>query len=188
MKNIALHILDIAQNSISAGASLINIELRDSPRQDELVVKISDNGKGMDQEAVNRVADPFYTTRTTRKVGMGIPLLKHNAEQAGGRLTLSSVPCAGTKLKATFSRSHPDCPPLGDVAGVISLLSGANPAIDFVYRHTSGTADYVFDTREVKLILEEVPLSEPSVIRYIKEMINENLRELEAPETIIKIM
>jgi anti-sigma regulatory factor (Ser/Thr protein kinase) len=178
MKEIALHILDITQNSISAGASCVDIEILEAPDKDELIVVIDDNGRGMTREMVDKVSDPYFTSRTTRKVGMGIPLFKHNAEQAGGSLEITSEPGIGTRLTAKFCRSHMDCPPIGDIAGVISMLAGANPGLDFRFTHRTVKSSYVFDTREVKEVLEEVPLSEPAVIRYMKEMISENLTDL----------
>ncbi len=178
MKEIALHILDIAQNSISAGASIVNIELLENISDDILHLKISDNGKGMDENTVNNVTDPYFTTRRTRKVGLGIPLLKHSAEQAGGSFMISSIPGQGTEISAIFCHSHIDRPPVGDIAGVISILAGANPEIDFIYRHAIDGADYTFNTIELKEVLEEVPLSEHAVIRYMKEMIEDNLKSL----------
>ena len=178
MKDIALHILDIAQNSVSAGANLIMIETVEKPSDDKLTVKISDNGCGMDREMVRKVTDPWVTSRTTRRVGMGIPLLMQSAVQSGGNLDISSEPGRGTIIKALFRHSHIDRPPKGDIAGVISILAGANPLIDFIYRHLYEDCEYIFDTREVKDALEDVPLSEPAVIRYMKEMIDENLRVL----------
>jgi anti-sigma regulatory factor (Ser/Thr protein kinase) len=178
MKDISLHILDIAQNSISAGATIINIGVNEDVENDILVLQIDDNGKGMNPETVERVTDPYYTSRKTRKVGLGIPLLMHNARQAGGSFSVSSDPGKGTRITALFRLSHMDLPPRGDIAGVISLLSGANPGIDFIYRHSTGKAEYVFDTREVKDTLQDVPLSEPAVIRYMKEMIDENIRDI----------
>ena len=178
MKDIALHILDIVQNSVSAGATLVNIEVVEKVGNDRLILSVSDDGPGMDNEVRMKVADPFYTTRITRKVGLGIPLLKQNAEQAGGSFTISSDSGKGTSVTAVFIRSHWDRPPKGDIAGVISILAGANPSMDFRYRHEFEEYEYIFDTREVKNALEDVPLSEPAVIRYLKEMIEENLRAL----------
>ncbi len=181
MRDIALHILDIAQNSVSAGATLVNIEVLEKVGNDRLILSISDNGQGMDNELIIRVTDPYCTTRNTRKVGLGIPLLKHNAEQSGGIFTISSARGKGTKVTAVFSHTHWDRPPKGDIPGVISILAGANPSMDFLYRHTIEDFEYIFDTREIKEALEDVPLSEPAVIRYMKEMIEENLGEV--PET-----
>ncbi len=176
MKDIALHILDIAQNSISAGSNKIFIEISENPEEDKLILTIIDNGRGMDKEKVLKVTDPWFTTRTTRKVGMGIPLLKHNAEQAGGAFFISSAPGEGTRLTAIFGLSNIDRPPFGDIPGVVSLLAGANPSLDFIYRYSEGEREYIFDTREIKEVLEDVPLSEPAVIRYMKEMLEENLK------------
>ncbi len=178
MKEIALHIMDIVQNSVSAGATLVNIEVIEKNAEDRFIVIISDNGRGMDKEVINKVTDPYYTTRTTRSVGMGIPLLKQNAEQAGGSFTITSRQGEGTIVTSIFGHSHIDRPPKGDIPGVVSILAGSNPEMDFVYRHAIDASEYVFDTREVKKILEDVPLSNFSVIKYIKEMIEENVREL----------
>jgi hypothetical protein len=179
MKSIALHIMDISQNSIAAGAGLIEITVREDFTRDLYVFSVCDNGRGMDPAAVDRVTDPFFTTRTTRRVGMGIPLLKHSAEQSGGSLSVSSRPGYGTRVEATFIHSSIDRPPEGDIPGVVSLLAGANPERDFLYKYSAGDIRYTFDTREIKKVLEEVPLSEPAVIRYMKEMIEENTVELQ---------
>ncbi len=178
MRDIALHILDIAQNSVSAGATLVNIEILEKVGNDRLILSITDNGQGMDNELIMKVTDPYYTTRRTRKVGLGIPLLKHNAEQSGGSFTISSARGKGTRVTAVFSHTHWDRPPKGDIPGVISILAGANPSMDFIYRHAFEDFEYIFDTREIKEVLEDVPLSEPAVIRYMKEMIEENLKEI----------
>ena len=178
MKDIALHILDIALNSVSAGATRVSIEIVENRNEDKLTLRIADNGKGMNDEMIQKVTDPYFTTRTTRRVGMGIPLLKHSAEQAGGSFGISSVLGQGTSLIATFVHSHMDRPPTGDIAGVISMLAGANPSMDFVYHHVRDDSRYNFDTREIKEALEDIPLNEPAVIRYMKEMIEENTKEI----------
>jgi hypothetical protein len=178
LKDIALHILDIVQNSIYAGASMVEITVIENTVSDEFKVIISDNGNGMEREMLNKVTDPFFTSRKTRKVGLGIPLLKSRAEQAGGSFLISSVPGKGTELIAIFGHSHLDRPPKGDVAGVISILAGANPGMDFVFRHWFNETGFVFDTREAKEILEGVSLQEPAVMNYIKEMIRENMQEI----------
>jgi anti-sigma regulatory factor (Ser/Thr protein kinase) len=183
MKELALHILDIVQNSISAGASGVKVTVRENRCADRLEIEIEDNGRGMPAEVLNMVDDPFYTTRTTRKVGLGIPLLKHSALQAGGNLSISSVPGEGTRLTVTFVHSHIDRPPLGDIAGVISSLAGMNPGMVIGYRHEihrkEGKREYGFETREVMEILGDIPLSEPAVILFLKEMIYENIMAME---------
>jgi len=178
MKDLSLHILDIAQNSIVAGASLIKVEIDEQVNSDTLMVRITDNGKGMNEETLKKVTDPYYTSRTTRKVGLGIPLFKQNAELSGGSLHLISSPGAGTTLEAQFEHQHLDRPPLGDIAGVMVILVSANPELDFVYAHQLNEKNYTFDTREVKEVLDGIPLNEPQVVRMLRDMIKENLSEL----------
>lgn len=173
-----MHILDIVQNSISANATLIEIRIRENLEINVFDVLIKDNGKGMDDEFLEQVTDPYTTTRTTRKVGMGIPLLKHSAEQSNGYVKVYSAKQVGTTIEATFQRDHIDRPPLGDIAGTIVLLAAANPDIDFKYIHVVNNNKYIFDTREVKEILEEVKISDPKVRGMLKEMIKENLDEI----------
>ncbi len=179
MKDLALHILDLVQNSISAGAGLIQIDILESVSENLFAIAISDNGRGMPASVLEQVRDPFYTSRTTRKVGMGIPLFEQTARQSGGTLEISSNPGEGTRVEARMVHDHIDRPVLGDIGGVISMLAGANPETDFVYTHNKNGNRYAFDTREVKAILEDVPLSELSVIKSMKEMIQENLVELD---------
>lgn len=180
MKDIALHILDIAQNSIAAGANLIEISVDEAIEQNMIGITIKDNGKGMTAEMLQQVTDPYVTSRKTRKVGMGLPLLKHSAEQCGGTLKIFSEPGQGAEVQAFFSASHIDLPPWGDMAGVIILLVTANPHLDFLYFHRSKKDEYTFDTREIKAALEGVPIEEPQVRKFLKDMIEENLNEIEA--------
>ncbi len=180
MKDLALHILDILQNSVSAGALLIKISIDELPDKDTYRLKIVDNGKGMDAWMVQKVTDPFFTTRTTRKVGLGLPLLKQNAERAGGFLTIHSQPGEGTEIEAEFSFSHIDRLPTGDIAGILSLTASSYPGIDFVYTHTTPAGTYLFETKEIKETLEEIPISNPKVIAFMKELIGDNLKEIQA--------
>jgi anti-sigma regulatory factor (Ser/Thr protein kinase) len=178
MKDISLHILDITQNSISAGASMIRIEICEDTERDSLTIWIRDDGRGMNQDDVKMATDPYFTTRTTRNVGLGLPLLMHQAEQAGGRLDISSQPGKGTEVMACFMLSHIDRPPLGDIAGVIKILIGANPDLDFIYRHARGKQEYVLDSREIRMVLEGIPLNHHELLESIREMILENLRDI----------
>ena len=180
MNEIALHILDITENSITAGASLIFISIAEIEALDNYEVVISDNGKGIEPDMLENVTDAFVTSRTTRKVGLGLPLFKQNAEQTGGSFSIESVVGEGTETKAIFKLNNIDRPPLGDMAGTMVLLTGANPEIDFVYEHKVNDKIYVFDTREVKQVLDDVPISNPEVRKYIREMIDENLKEIQA--------
>ena len=180
MNELSLHILDITENSVSAEATLIFIRITENVVADDYKIEITDNGKGIPPDMLDKVTDAFVTSRTTRKVGLGLPLFKQNAEQTGGSFNIKSVVGKGTTTTAVFKLENIDRPPLGDMAGVMAILAGSNPEIDFVYTHTVNEQSYAFDTREIKLILEDVPLSNPEVRRYIKEMIDENLKEIRA--------
>jgi len=180
MKDLALHILDILQNSVSAGATLIKLQIDEIPDEDKYLVKFIDNGKGMDEEMVQHVTDPFFTTRTTRKVGLGLPLLKQNAERTGGSLMIHSIPGKGTEVEARFSFSHIDRLPTGDIAGTLALTVSSCPAINFIYTHTTPHGIFKFDTLEIKEELGELPISNPQVIAFMKDLINDNLKEIKA--------
>lgn len=179
MKDLSLHILDIAQNSITAKATLIQIAIVEDTVADTYTITITDNGYGIPPDMLARVTDPYTTSRTTRKVGLGIPLFKQNAERTGGGLTITSEVGKGTVLTAAFVHSNIDRPVLGDIAGVVVILVSANPSIDFVYTHVVNQQSYVFDTRDVREALDGIPLNEPSVIPLLKEMIAANLEELQ---------
>lgn len=178
MKDIALHILDIVQNSIAANALAINILLEFNKAPDHLAITISDNGRGIDSETLKKVTDPFYTERTTRKVGLGLPLLKQNAEQTGGWMKINSLPNHGTCIEACFMTNHWDCPPLGDLAGVLVLLVQASPQIHFIFETNSDSDRYRFDTDEIKQILEEVPINSPEIREGLKLLISSNIGSL----------
>lgn len=178
MKDIALHILDVANNSISAKATLVEIVVDEQIDTNTYTLSIIDNGIGMSPEIVQKVTDPFYTTRTTRKVGMGIPLLKQNAEQSGGALVIQSEEGKGTHLTALFEYNNFDRPPNGDLAGVLTILITGNPKIDFLYTHKYQDKTVVFDSREIKEALEDVSIDNPQIIRYLKEMFEENINEI----------
>lgn len=179
MKDISLHILDIIQNSIVANASLIEISIVEDDINDLLSISIKDNGKGMSKELCESVTDPYTTTRSTRKVGLGIPLFKQNAERTGGSLTISSQLGVGTTLIAKFVPSNIDCLPLGDIASVIALSSSGNPSVDFIYYHKKNSNLYTFSTLDIKEILGEISIATPSVSKYLKEMIQTNLEEIQ---------
>ena len=178
MRELSLNILDVAQNSISANASLIEIEAVESTAEHTLLIGIYDNGRGMTDEQVESVKDPFFTTRTTRKVGMGIPLFKLAAEQTGGSLSIESQVGTGTKVKAVFKTDNIDFTPLGDIESTIITLISMNTDIDFIYRYKVDENEFVLSTQELKTILGDVPLNEPSVTQWIKEYLYENCREI----------
>jgi len=178
MKDIALHILDIAQNSIRARATLVEISIVEDILLDLFSITIKDNGSGISSNILEHVTDPFYTSRTTRKVGLGLSLLKQNAERCEGSFTINSAVNVGTIVVATFKHSHIDRPVLGDIAGVVVILVTSNPEMDFVYSHRYNQQSYVFSIVEVREVLEGVPLSDLSVSRFLKEMIKENLEAI----------
>jgi hypothetical protein len=177
MPEISLNILDVAQNSVTAGSTLTEIDIRADRAEDTLTVSIRDNGHGMTKEQVGRVTDPFFTTRTTRKVGLGVPFFKMAAELAGGSFRIESTPGAGTETTAVFGLGHIDRMPLGDMAGTMTALVGPNPALDFILRYGVDDRGFVMDTREVRTVLDGISLSEPEVLSYIAEYINENMEE-----------
>lgn len=180
MKDLALHILDVAQNSIAAGSTLTKIVIEEKLNGKEISIMIEDNGKGIPSDRLQLVTDPYITSRTTRKVGLGLPLFRQSAMQTGGQLNLSSEFGKGTKVMAVFQAEHIDRLPWGDLSGVILLLVYSNPQLDFSYIHRTQHGEFVFDTREIKNQLDGVPINEPEVRRFLKEMIDENLAEIMA--------
>jgi hypothetical protein len=178
MKDLSLHILDIVQNSISAKATLIQISITESISSNFYKLTIEDNGCGMSSEMVEKVTDPYTTSRTTRKVGLGLPLLKQNAELANGYLSIASELGVGTTVTAMFEYNHIDRVPIGDVAGVVVMLISMNPTINFIYTHTAPQGKYRFDTQEIKEILGDVSIRDMAIQKYLKEMIQENLEEI----------
>ena len=176
MKELSLNILDIAENSTKAGATLVEILIDET--SSTLTLTIADDGCGMTEEILKGVTDPFYTTRTTRKVGMGIPLLKFAAEMTGGSLNITSrheseYADHGTAVTASFYKNHIDFTPLGDVISSITTLIQGHPNTDFRFYHKSESAEVAFDTREVRAVLEDVPLDNFEVLMWIKENLSE---------------
>lgn len=175
MKDFSMHILDILQNSISARATKIEFTILKEEKKDLLTFLFKDNGCGMDVETVKRVTNPFFTTRTTRKVGLGLPLLKQNAEMTGGTFSISSVPQQGTTVKATFNLSHIDLKPMGDIAGILVLTVSSHPDIHFIFTYQSDNHKYIFDSCEIKEALDGISMQNSEIMHYLKEMIEENI-------------
>ncbi len=178
MRELSLNILDIAQNSIVAGATLTEIVVNENTKENTLLIGIYDNGCGMTEEQVRNVIDPFFTTRTTRKVGMGIPLFKMAAEQTGGSFKIESEKGVGTKIEALFKTDSIDFTPLGDVASTVVTIVSMNNDKEFLFRRVVDDKEFIFSTVEIKKILDGVPLSEPSVMSWIEQYINEQYNEL----------
>ena len=178
MPEISLNILDVAENSVRAGASLIEITVSVQPDADSITVIIEDNGCGMTKEQVQQVQDPFFTTRTTRKVGLGVPFFKQAAESTGGSFRIDSETGKGTVVEAVFGLSHIDRMPLGDISSTIYTLVVFNSDIDFVYTYKYGEKQFVLDTREMRELLgHDISFSEPEVSAFIKEYLETNRLE-----------
>jgi anti-sigma regulatory factor (Ser/Thr protein kinase) len=177
MRELSLNVMDIAQNSISAGAKLIQIDVKED--ENSLIIRISDDGWGMTAEQTTRVTDPFFTTRTTRKVGLGIPLFKMEAEMTGGSLTVESEKGTGTVVTAKFVPSHLDMIPLGDINSTVLLLIACNEERDFIFRHRVASRAFTLDTRELRAVLgNDVKLSSPDVIAWMKGYLSEQTQIL----------
>jgi anti-sigma regulatory factor (Ser/Thr protein kinase) len=182
VRELALHLLDIAENSVAAGARNITIDVMEDTRTDRLCMSVTDDGKGMDAETAARVVDPFVTSRTTRKVGLGIPLLKAAAEACNGSLTLQSELGKGTRLDVSFQRSHIDRMPLGDLPGTIQSLVVAFPEIHWLFRYQVNDDVFVFDDTDLKRELEGIPLTEPDVLAYIRTSLENGVENVQ-PDT-----
>ena len=174
MTELSLNVLDVAQNSVRAEATLIEITVAADTGKDTLTITIRDNGCGMTEEQVQSVEDPFFTTRTTRKVGLGVPFFKMAALATGGEFSIQSEPQAGTLVTAVFGLSHIDRMPLGDINSTIHMLIQYNPTIDFVYRYAVDDREFVLDTREFRQILGDIPFDSPEISAYISEYLEEN--------------
>lgn len=185
MKEIALHILDIAENSLDAGASQIRISL-EMTTAGVLELMVDDNGKGMDQATLDKTSDPFFTSRSTRRVGMGIPMLRQHAEMTGGRLEIHSEPGAGTTLKATFIGGHPDIQPLGDIEGCWMLLAAMHQETDILLKCKTMQGEFEISSRQAMAELEAETLDDPTLREDLKRLIRNNLSVIGLTDKIIE--
>jgi hypothetical protein len=179
LKELSLHILDIAKNSVKAKASLITINIEEDEGNNLLTIEIIDNGCGMSEDFLKTVKDPFSTTRTTRKVGMGISLFEAAAIQCGGGLKIESKLGKGTRVETTFELNSIDRAPIGDMAGTMTTLISGSPEIDFIYSHKINGKEFMLKTEEIKEVLGDVPLDLPEVIMWIDGYIKEGLSEIQ---------
>ncbi len=188
MRDLSLHILDLAQNCVTAGATLVQLTIAIDQPGDRLIIKLADNGCGMTPEFVAQVKSPFTTTRTTRHVGLGIPLFAENAELSGGGVEITSAPGQGTTLTGTFGLSHIDRPPLGDITGTVLTLIITTPVVpDYVCAFHNGDATFALDTRELRAVLgPEVGLDAPEVVSWIRQSLDEGLAEV-LPEVLDEV-
>ena len=173
MEDLSLHILDIAENSIAAGAHNISIVVTEDSAHDLLIIEITDDGKGMSEEALKSAADPFYTTRTTREIGFGLALLKEAAEMASGGMQIQSTPNLGTKVRAAFRLSHIDRKPLGDMVETITALLCSSVEVNVLYVHARDGNRVVFDTREIRDELGSISLNSVKAINVIRGYLNQ---------------
>jgi hypothetical protein len=180
MKNIALHILDLVQNSARAKAGKVEVSVTEDATNDIYLLIIEDDGEGMEEVQRLKATDPFYTSRTTRKVGLGLPLIQMNAERTGGSFTLISVKGKGTRLEACFVMSHPDRLPLGEIDDVLVLLAVGLPLCRLVYQHKTASGEYRFDTEAIREIIGNIQDSNMEIRKFLKEMITENLKDIKA--------
>lgn len=177
MKELSLNILDIAENSVKAEATLTEITIEESDTT--LIITIKDDGYGMSADTLKAITDPFYTTRTTRSVGLGIPLLILSAEQTGGYVSITSKraddndPSHGTKIVAHYNKDHIDFTPLGDVVSTVTTLIQGHPGTDFLFTHKKGEKEVSLDTRSIKEILEGIPIDTFEVLIWIRENLTE---------------
>ncbi len=178
MKELALHILDIAQNSINAEATLIEITIIEDTQNDIFMLEIKDNGRGMKEETLKKVDNPFFTTRTTRKIGLGISLLKAAALQSEGSFNIVSKQGEGTIVRASFKHSHIDRMPLGHIDDTFAILLMVENEIDYIYTHCHNDNKYSINTYDIKKILGQVPIRNPDVIDWVRRDIKDGIKKI----------
>lgn len=178
MDELSLHILDIAQNSIVANSTLVEIIITENTFDNLYTIIIKDDGNGMTKDVVEIVSDPFYTTRRTRKVGMGLSLFKMAAELTGGSFQIDSLVNVGTSVRAQFTNDHIDRAPLGNIVDTLCILVLNEQNIDIYYEHNYNDQQFIFDTRTVKEILDGVSFSDNSVLEWIKQYIKEGINTM----------
>ena len=175
MDDICAHITDITANSKGACAKNILVSIEKNEKKNKLALKISDDGKGMDKDTAEKVVDPFFSTKTGRKVGLGIPLLKGTAETCGGIFSLKSATSIGTEIEVSFLLDHPDLPPLGKIKDTILMLVVTNPEIHYSFNIKTDNNDFFLDTNEINKLLDGLPINNPEVIRFLTIYLDENL-------------
>lgn len=178
MEDLSLHILDIVENSIRAEASAVKIEITEDSRENIFMIKITDNGKGMGKEMRNRMNDPFFTTKSCRRVGLGIPFLAQAAKECNGDLQISTREGEGSSITAVFQHDHIDRKPLGNIEKTMTVLIAANPEIDFILIHKKNNDSYTLDTADIKKNLDGIPINNPKVIKIIKNDISAWLNQV----------
>lgn len=173
MKDLSMHILDIAENSVRAGATQVDVELHYKGEMLEIIIR--DNGCGMDAKMVEKITDPYTTSRKTRKVGLGLPFLKMNAEQTGGSVIVESEPGVGTLVKAHFMTSNIDCVPSGDLASTLASLITGHPDVDFRIKIIRDEKVFDISSSEIDEVLDGIPISHPKVGMFVRNMLKEEV-------------
>jgi anti-sigma regulatory factor (Ser/Thr protein kinase) len=180
MMELSMHVLDVVENSTRAGAQRVTIAITEDRKRDDLTIVIVDDGAGMEPETLKKALDPFYTSKTVRRVGLGLPMFSQAAKKADGSFSVESKVGEGTRVSAHFKHGHIDRQPLGNMANTMVTLIAGYPDVDFVYTHQSMESTYVLDTREIKQELEDVPINNTSILQFIREDIVKGLKEIEA--------
>jgi len=178
VQDLSLHILDIVENSLAAGARRVEIRIREDLPADRMVIEIKDDGSGMDEAMVKQALDPFFTTKTTRRMGLGLPLLAEACRICNGELCLQSCPGKGTTVKATFQHGHIDRKPLGQMGDTLITLIVGHPEVELLYEHRKDGKVFSLDTREVKSDLGDIPLNAPQVVSALRTLILSGLEEM----------
>jgi len=175
---LSLHILDIVENSTRAGAKRVFIDIVEDKTADLLSMEIRDNGTGMSEDVLKKAMDPFFTTKTVRDVGLGLPMLAQAAERTGGRFVIESKGGEGTRVSAEFKLSHIDRQPLGDIAGTLVTLVAGNTGVDFIYRHRHDGREFIMDTRDIKKEIGDLPINHVKVLIFIRQHVQEGLANI----------
>jgi len=178
MQELSLHVLDLMQNAVEAGASRVEVEVREDPAGDRLTIRVADNGRGMAPEQAARVTDAFYTTRRERRVGLGVPLLEEAAAATGGEVKVTSVPGAGTQVEAGFGLSHLDRAPLGDMGATLATALVGRPGLRLCYRHVTDSGEFVFDSDRLREQLGEVAPDHPLVVGWLQQQVRAGLAQI----------
>ena len=178
MRELSLHIMDIIENGLGAGADLITLSIVEDKKKNWLKITITDNGSGIPEEMQEKVLDPFFTTRTTRRVGLGLSLIREASRRCNGEFNIKSKEGEGTEVSVSFELNHIDLAPMGNMASSLTALIMGNPDVDFVYTHEVDGNIFHLDTRQIREELEGLPLNHPEVIKYLASVIQESLTDL----------
>lgn len=178
MRELSLHILDLVQNAIEAEATAVTLEIIENTDKDSLIIRVSDNGRGMNKKMRQLVIDPFITTRTTRRIGLGLPLMDMSTKRCGGYLNIESTPGQGTVIEAMYQHSHLDRPPMGNLVETIKSILVANPVLQFSYLHTVNNRSLTVSSHEIADILDDIPLTQPDILLWLHGYLSDNIANL----------